>query len=404
MKRKLKLVQDCNKPIDYRKTIGELWTSQQRQMHSMHYVVSYRASFKPELPNYFISKYSQKGDIVLDPFSGRGTTALQANLSGRVAFACDINPLAVTLTQAKTAPVGLDEVVLRLNLINFRKPVDMSGYTKELSPFYHSETYRELLNLRSYIKKNRDRVTNFIELIAISRLHGHSPGFFSVYSFPQISIPPARQDLINKSRRQVPEYRAVAPRIIRKSAQALRDGFNSEFFSVASANNIQVSDSRSMKFIAPNSVDLVVTSPPFLDKVDYIGDNWLEMWFAGINPKKFKENLIMCRSVTEWTQFISDFLRELLRVLKPNSYAVIEVGEVENSSGMIFLDEIVAKEAEKISTPSKKFKIDEIFINQQNFTKLSNCFKVDNNKKGTNTNRMVVLKAVAKRNNIKRKG
>ena len=91
-------------------------------------------------------------------------------------------------------------------------------------------------------------------------------------------------------------------------------------------------------------------------------------------------------------------------MLKPNTYAVIEVGEVENSSGMIFLDEIVAKEAEKISTPSKKFKIDEIFINQQNFTKLSNCFKVDNNKKGTNTNRMVVLKAVAKRNNIKRKG
>ena len=64
-----------------------------------------------------------------------------------------------------------------------------------------------------------------------------------------------------------------------------------------------------MKFIAANSVDLVVTSPPFLDKVDYIGDNWLEMWFAGVNPKKFQENLIMCRSVDEWSKFVSDFLK-----------------------------------------------------------------------------------------------
>ena len=78
------------------------------------------------------------------------------------------------------------------------------------------------------------------------------------------------------------------------------------------------------------------------------------------------------------------------------------MGEVENSSGKIFLDEFVAKEAEKISSPTKKFKIEEILINQQNFTKLANCFKVDNNKKGTNTNRMVVLKTIAKRKPVKR--
>ena len=394
--RGLRLVEEP-KQIGYRKTVGELWTAQQRQMHSMHYVVSYRASFKPELPDYFIKKYSEKGAVVLDPFSGRGTTALQANLLGRVAFASDVNPLAILLTKAKTTPAGLDEVVLKLNQIDFKRPIDMSGFTAELTPFYHAETYRELINLKSFLRKNNDRISNFIELLAISRLHGHSPGFFSVYSFPQISIPPKRQELINRSRRQEPEYRAVAPRIIRKAAQALRDGFSSEFLSVASANMMQTSDARAMKFIPANSVDLVVTSPPFLDKVDYITDNWLEFWFAGISPLKFRENLIMCRSLEEWTNFVSDFLTELLRVTKPKGYAVVEVGEVENSSGIIFLDEVVAQVAEKISVSGKKFVIEEILINQQNFTKLANCFRVDNNTKGTNTNRMVVLKVVSKR-------
>ena len=401
LKQGLRLVEEPQQ-IGYRKTVAELWTAQQRQMHSMHYVVSYRASFKPELPDFFIKRYSEKGAVVLDPFSGRGTTALQANLLGRVAFACDINPLAIQLTKAKTSPAGLDEVVLKLNQVDFRRPVDMSGFTGELTPFYNSETYRELMNLRLYLKKNKDRVSNFIELLAISRLHGHSPGFFSVYSFPQISIPPNRQELINRSRRQVPEYRSVAPRIIRKAAQALRDGFSTEFLSVASANMIEPSDARSMKFIASNSVDLVVTSPPFLDKVDYIADNWLEFWFTGINPMRFKQNLIMCRSLDEWSRFVGDFLMELLRVVKPKGYAVIEVGEVENSSGMIFLDEVVAKMAEKTSIGGKRFIIEEVLINQQNFTKLANCFRVDNNTKGTNTNRMVVLKAVAKNTTSRR--
>jgi hypothetical protein len=87
----------------------------------------------------------------------------------------------------------------------------------------------------------------------------------------------------------------------------------------------------------------------------------------------------------------------MLRVLKPEAHAVVEVGEVETPAGMIFLDEIVAREAEALKSPTKRFHVSEVLINQQNFTKLANCFKVDNNRKGTNTNRLVVLKAVSRR-------
>lgn len=387
----LKLVSDTDTKHGYKRSVGELWTSQQRQMHSLHYVVSYRASFKPELPEFCIRRYSKKGDVVLDPFSGRGTTALQANLLGRVAWAFDVNPLAVALTRAKTNPVGLHEVVLRLNDVEFRRPVNLEGYQEYFAPFYHPDTYRELLNLRSFIKKDRDVVNNFIELLAISRLHGHSPGFFSVYSFPQISIPPSSQRTINIKRHQVPEYRAVAPRIIRKAAQTLRDGFVGDFFSVAESNVVEVGDARNLHHVPSDSVDLVVTSPPFLDKVDYVTDNWLECWFAGIPLKDFSKNVVMTRTVGEWRAFISEVLAELLRVLKPSAYAVIEVGEVAVNDEVLFLDEVVAEEARALSHKGKRFSVDEVLVNQQNFTKLANCFNVENNVKGTNTNRLVVL-------------
>lgn len=377
--------------------VGELWSSSQRQMHSLHYSVSYRASFKPELPEFCIRRYSAPGDRVLDQFSGRGTTAFQAALLGRVPLASDANPLASLITRAKLQPVGLDEIVLRLHEIDLLRPVPLTSYTDMLSPFYHPDTYRELLNLKIAIKKNPDHVNRFIELLALSRLHGHSQGFFSVYSFPQISIPPERQSLINAKRRQSPEYRAITPRIIKKAAQSLRDGFHSEFYTYADKSHVQCADARDLQWLGNNSVDLIITSPPFLDKVDYLTDNWLEFWFTGINPRPLEHSLMMTSSLDEWRSFMRDVLRESLRVLCPNCFAVFEVGEIETDAGVIHLDQILAEEAERVRANDKVFRVEEILVNQQSFSKLSNCFQVENNRKGTNTNRLVVLGASAQR-------
>lgn len=377
--------------------VGELWSSSQRQMHSLHYSVSYRASFKPELPEFCIRRYSAPGDRILDQFSGRGTTAFQAALLGRIPYASDANPLASLITKAKLFPVGLDEIVLRLHEIDLMRPVPLTSYKEMLSPFYHPDTYRELLNLKLAIKKNPDQINRFIELLAVSRLHGHSQGFFSVYSFPQISIPPERQQLINAKRRQEPEYRSVTPRIIKKAAQSLRDGFHADFYNYADKSNIQCSDARNLSWLPNNSVDLIITSPPFLDKVDYLTDNWLEFWFTGINPRPLEHSLMMTSNINEWRSFMRDVLAESLRVLCTNCFAVFEVGEVEIDGVTIPLDQILAEEAERIRVNDKIFRVEEILVNQQSFSKLSNCFQVENNRKGTNTNRLVVLGAAAQR-------
>jgi len=77
--------------------INEYWTSGQRKGHSLH-EVSYRACFKPQLPAFFITRLTGLGDVVLDPFAGRGTTALEAALLGRVPVSNDVSPLNRVLT------------------------------------------------------------------------------------------------------------------------------------------------------------------------------------------------------------------------------------------------------------------------------------------------------------------
>ena len=81
------------------------WKDQQRLWgHAFHPMCSYLASFPAALTHAFIARYSRPGDVVLDPFSGRGTTPLQACAEGRVGVGNDLNPFAHLLTAAKVEP------------------------------------------------------------------------------------------------------------------------------------------------------------------------------------------------------------------------------------------------------------------------------------------------------------
>src|SRR5438270_10899090 len=73
--------------------VNEFWTSKQRAASRLH-EISYRACFKPQLPRFFIERLTQPGEIVYDPFMGRGTTPVEAALLGRVPYGCPVNPLS----------------------------------------------------------------------------------------------------------------------------------------------------------------------------------------------------------------------------------------------------------------------------------------------------------------------
>ena len=164
---------------------GEFWTAMQRQAASIH-EVSYRACFKPQLPAYFISRLTAPGDVVYDPFSGRGTTAVEAALLGRRVIANDINPLSAILTRPRLDLPDLDAISARLAEIDLSAGADIA---LDLSMFFHAGTLREIAALRAYLQRRHsqgaeDAVDRWIRMVATNRLTGHSKGFFSVYTLP----------------------------------------------------------------------------------------------------------------------------------------------------------------------------------------------------------------------------
>ena len=138
----------------------------------------------------------------------------------------------------------------------------------------------------------------------------------------------------------------------------------------------------SMPRVPSSSVQLVVTSPPFLDVVQYADDNWLRCWFCGIDAKAVP--MTMARSVEAWRSAMAEVFAELYRVVRPGGYVAFEVGEVRK--GKVRLDEHVVPVA-----AAAGFDPQLVMLHTQDFTKTANCWGVDNNKRGTNTNRVVVL-------------
>ena len=91
------------------------WKAQTRLWgHSFHPMASYLASFPASLAHAFVAKYSRPGDVVFDPFSGRGTVPLQASAEGRIGVGNDLNPLAHLLTAAKVEPASPAQARARL--------------------------------------------------------------------------------------------------------------------------------------------------------------------------------------------------------------------------------------------------------------------------------------------------
>jgi DNA modification methylase len=374
--------------VPYPVFINEFWTSRQRQCNAIH-EISYRACFKPQLPHFFIALFTNKHDFVYDPFNGRGTTVIEAALMDRNIIANDVNPLSLLLTRPRLTIPSLTDIKQRLSKITISK---QKSTGIDLTMFYHPNTLNEIVSLRNYLIKRvktgkEDDTDRWIRMVATNRLTGHSKGFFSVYSLPpNQAVSAKRQTLINKNRKQKPEYRDTKLLIIKKSKALLKDFDDAALLKPRKIKTQFLNkDAAQTKEIASNSVALTVTSPPFLDIVQYAADNWLRCWFNNIDIAKVEKQITMSRTVEAWQKKMGAVFKELYRITRKGGVVAFEVGEVRKAN--IKLEEVVIPLG-----LSAGFDCMAVMVNSQNFTKTANIWGVSNNKSGTNSNRIVVFR------------
>jgi DNA modification methylase len=319
-----------------------LWDLKQKQGHPLHRICSYQGNFPPQLPAYFLDRYP-KAKTVLDPFCGRGTTILEAVLRGKIAWGVDLLPVARLLSSVKLSCPSRADVLKEIEAL------DLEGKAPKLPddfvPFYHPETWRQLWHLREAKR------SPIVTALALGKLHGHSPGFFSGFTFNVISVRPESLRRLQKKHGTKSEPRDVKALLTKAAKKFVPEK------RIEGEGKILNADARKIPLDA-GSVDLVITSPPFLNVIDYEDVNWLREWFIENDAvaSKGKGQPTVTGDVAEYRLFLNDVMRELRRLLSKNGRIVFEVGPVKKKLALL--------DAVKTAAEANGLKIEDVLVNE----------------------------------------
>lgn len=354
-------------PQEVNRSSGTFWGASHQEAHSLHRTVRFTDHMTPGMAEFCVTRYSTVGDVILDPFCGYAASLLQAQLMGRRVIGTERNRFNALLASSRLGPVSLDEIVLSVAQLPLGRPIVMNRFNERLARLFHPDTFRELVNLFSYLNGQNSRAARFMELLAISRLLGTTKGHLNgTRRLEPGEEPPSVESEFS------PEYRAVAPRLIKAAATVLRDSIPSEFQSCANTsdygkNQIQIGDARSLGWIARGSVDSIITRVPLPFGLSELRDRPLERWFTQIRETPSVQPEF--QSLSEWRAYIRQSLRELLRVVKPDGSLVFDLSVcsadqnvASNCLDQSELDEVFIAEAEQVFTSQSRLRLEEVLV------------------------------------------
>lgn len=307
--------------------------------HPFHSLCPYFAMFPEEFVAEQLLRHTTVGDLVFDPFCGRGTTIFESLLQGRRAAGSDINPVAACIAGAKADAPELQAIMARIDALE----ASFDGAAIDApTPFFEAcfapKTLSQILFLREELNWQCDKVDRFIGAMLLGALHGESHR--------------SELYLSNRMPRTIstkPEYSIrwwhakglVAPE--RDSFEVLRRlaVFRYRMPPAAISGVVKLGDARDVGAHFADTcgqVKLVVTSPPYLNTTDYAEDQWLRLWFLGGQSRpvarQHKDDRITQTSVY-WT-----FLREAWAGMQPllcnNAVIVIRIGGASFEKGDLF--------------------------------------------------------------------
>lgn len=345
---------------------GRFWTEDYESFHPLHRAVNFSNRIGPGFAEFILSGYSSPGDTVCFDGCANGVPVFQALNMSRVAVGTDRSPINTFVSSAKIGAVGFDEVVLRLSQLKLKAPADISDYTRGFDQFYHVDTFIELLNLRRAVVLNPDdRVLRAIGLLALSRLAGHSDSFFSVYSSPHKQNSPEEQRKLNLSRRAVPGYAAVAPRILKRAAELLGAGLTQSFFTASSSSFISSSRDALLRSRVAGGIELVINVDTLPYERDETSELWLSSWFLGLDsdwvPASEKSRGL---SSSVWSEDLRSSLEFSLKAMRGNGAYVLCLGSVPDGLGVSALQQQAERIATSVRVNNRRFRVEDVVVNK----------------------------------------
>jgi D12 class N6 adenine-specific DNA methyltransferase len=295
---------------------------------TFHQLAPYIGRMKTSMARSLVSDHSRKGDLIVDPFAGCGVVALEAAASGRHVLAGDWNPYAVVLTRAKLFPppsLMAAERRLRATWTLSRKKIvkqDLRTVPRWIRKFFHGETLRSALAFRDACIARQDF---FLLACLLGILHHQRPGFLS---YPSSHLVPYLRE--RKFPREIYPEMYKERDVLRRLEAKVRRAFRRPPQPFSGRRCVLRMDAR--EFPRIRNVRAVVTSPPYMNELDYVRDNRLRLWFIERSLPKGLELSGRDRKAA-FVELMRAVCLRLAPGIKHGGYFVLVVGDVTRGNG-----------------------------------------------------------------------
>ncbi len=372
--------------------------AKKRDSDPFHSLCSYLGAFPPSLANYFIRYFTDEGNLVYDPFAGRGTTVLESRILQRNVIASDLNPIALALSKAKSHNLQVEKILERIDELeeDYDYPLflpEAKAQSDEIHLIFHPRTLAQLCYLRLVLVDSTNPIDEFLIGAVLGVMHGGerkdgSSGYLSISMPNTFSMSPEYVRRFVQTKQLNREFRDVFQILREKTVRNfVKHNFPKIEGKVFECDAKTVSNHSELSKYK-KKVDLILTSPPYLGVVNYARQNWIRSWFLKADPEEVSSRLDDDLNLFEWVKFSKDTLLEFKKLLKPNGVAVFVIGDVTKSkTSMIPL----AREFASMVKENKIFKNVWVFSDYiQGFDKTTRIWG-DTKGKATTVDRIVIL-------------
>ncbi len=321
---------------------------------SLHQLAPYIGKMKSSMARALIERYSSKGDLVCDPFVGSGVVALESLIGERGILASDISPYSYVLTRAKLAPPRTMEEALgkadfyctKMKMIT--NEVVLRPVPKWVRSFFHPKTLKEVIALTGLLRQRREY---FLLACLLGILHHQRPGFLCYPS--SHLVPYLRTKKFPKDRfPALYKYRSVDDRLKAKIKRAYKRFLHPNPDLPRVCKRVNAANA----WLPEGAVDAVITSPPYMNALDYARDNRLRLWFLGVSDYERQDRKVP-NNPKDFLLLMERCMRTVYKGLRKNGTCVLVIGEVGRSSKPINTAQLII---ELMKNKSINFGLEEV--------------------------------------------
>lgn len=310
---------------------------------------SYPATFIPEIPYALVEILSQKGDVVLDPFGGVGTTFMQALSLERVPYSFDINPIAsfVCKTLYTLFNPALDKNLIKDQLLQLCEGYDdlkdysinLSPLRKELAGWFEKTTFNEISFLFQQLDHIQDQTEQDVMKLVLSSILVTLSSQNKGWAYIADNVKPKEDEL--RKKHVFDQYKASVKNLLNDVVEyeaKLSDTFEAFYSEISHETRVFDNSLVRATTMKEETVDLVITSPPYPRMIDYVKSQRLSFDFVNENFGDYVGKEIGARYRRSRKDFLDSYESDIkqincmiVKLLKKNGYLCVVLPDYEST-------------------------------------------------------------------------